>query len=590
MLPQEFILQVIQANPIESVAGSYVQLSRSGSRLKCKCPFHPDGTPSCVLYPENNSFYCFGCHVGGSVITFIQNIESISFMEAVKMLAERAGMTVPEDDRSMAEARREEENRRRLLALNRAAAKYYYTQLTGADKRGILYLKERALLPETIRKYGLGYAGESWDGLREAMHAEGYTDEELLSANLCTRSARNGMLYDRFRKRVIFPIFDLKGSVIAFGGRTIEKDGEPKYLNSSDTPVFKKGLNLFSMNHARRSQSKRLILAEGYMDVIAMNQAGFENVVASLGTALTPEQCRLIRNQRFEEVIVSYDSDAAGRNAALKAINLLRAEGLQVRILRVENAKDPDEYLKKFGAAFFRKLIENAQDAVSYLLDRCKDGIDISEIGGRNIALQKAVKILSALDNKLERSTYISVLAKEYEISVTELNEAVEAQAGRRIRQQHRQEQQAVINKPLIRDTVNVDANGHQREATAEKWILCYLFRNPGMLEKIGEKLTPGDFVTSLNRRIYTVFRENAAAGLPPEQMVWSGDFSVPEAGYIAGITAEYDQIEMSEKSIEECVEILKRHRVFEQPADTLSDEDFSAQFARLAQSKRGET
>lgn len=582
-------MQVIQANPIESVAGSYVQLQRAGSKLKCKCPFHPDNTPSCVFYPENNSFYCFGCHVGGSVITFVQNIESVSFLEAVKMLAERAGMTIPANDRSMAEAKREEEFKRRLLALNRSAARFYFNQLTGADKRGLLYLKERALLPETIRKYGLGYAGDKWDGLRQAMHAEGYSDEELITANLCSRSQKSGGIYDRFRCRVIFPIFDLKGSVIAFGGRTIEKDGEPKYLNSSDTPVFKKGLNLFSMNFAKKSQSKRLILAEGYMDVIAMNQGGFENTVASLGTALTPEQCRLIRNQRFEEVVVSYDSDAAGRNAAMKAINLLRAEGLRVRILRVENAKDPDEYLKKFGPDFFRRLIENAEDAVSYLLDRCRDGIDISEIGGKNIALQNAVKVLSGLDNKLERSSYISKLSKEYEISQTELTEAVEEQTGKRQRRAHRQEQQAVINRPLIRDTVNPDANEHHREATAERWILCYLLRNPEMLPQIEARLAPEDFVTGLNRRIYSALTARAAEGLPPEQTVWTEDFSAAEAGYLAGITAEYDQVEMPEQSIEDCIGILKQYRMSAAPADALSDADFSAQFARLAQNKRGQ-
>lgn len=587
MFPQEFLLQVIQANPIESVAGSYVQLTRAGSKLKCKCPFHPDSTPSCVFYPENNSFYCFGCHVGGSVITFVQNIESLSYPEAVKMLAERAGLTIPADDRNMAEAKREADYKRRLLELNRSAAKFYFEQLTGADKRGLLYLKERALQPETIRKFGLGYANDQWDALRQAMHAQGYTDDELIAANLCSRSSRSGGVYDRFRSRVMFPIFDLRGSVIAFGGRTIEKDGEPKYLNSSDTPVFKKGSNLFSMHLAKKSQSKRLILAEGYMDVIAMYQGGFENVVASLGTALTPEQCRIIRNQRFEEVIVSYDSDAAGRNAAMKAINLLRAEGLRVRILRVENAKDPDEYLKKFGPAFFRRLIENAEDAVSFLLDRCKDGIDIAEIGGRNIALQKAVTVLAGLDNKLERSSYISKLAKEYEISQSELTEAVEDQTGKRQRRTVRQEQRAVINAPLIRDTVNPDANGNQKAANAEKWILCYLFRNPEMLPQIAAQLAPEDFVTDLNRRIFQVCITHAADGLPPEQAVWAEDFSAAEAGYIAGISAEYDQVELSEKSISDCIRILKQEREFSVPAETLSDEDFSAQFAKLAQNKR---
>ena len=590
MLPQEFILQVIQANPIESVAGSYVQLTRAGSKLKCKCPFHPDSTPSCIFYPENNSFYCFGCHVGGSVINFVQNIEALSFPEAVKMLAERAGLTVPADDRSMEEARREENFRRRLLALNRSAARFYYEQLTGADKRGLLYLKERALKPETIRKFGLGYAGEQWDSLRQAMLAQGYTDDELIAANLCTRSAKNGGVYDRFRSRVMFPIFDLRGSVIAFGGRTVEPDGEPKYLNSSDTPVFRKGANLFSMNFAKKSQSKRLILAEGYMDVIAMFQGGFENVVASLGTALTPEQCRLIRNQRFEEVIVSYDSDAAGRNAAVKAINLLRAESLQVRILRVENAKDPDEYLKKFGPAFFRNLLEHAEDAVSFLLDRCKDGIDIAEIGGRNIALQKAVKLLAGIENKLERSSYISKTAKEYEISQAELQEAVDDALGKNRRKIRRQEQQAVMQAPLIRDTLNPDANGNRREAKAEKMILCYLFRNPEALPNVRASLSEADFVTDLNRRIYSAFLQSADQGLPPEQAVYSADFTAAESGYIAGIPAEYDQIELNEQSVSDSIRLLKQHRDREQPAEALSDAEFSEQFTRLIQNKRSGT
>ncbi|MBR5722627.1 MAG: DNA primase, partial [Oscillospiraceae bacterium] len=228
MLPQEFLYQLKQSNPIDAVMGSYVQLIRAGSLLKCQCPFHSEKTPSCVVYTQNNSFYCFGCHAGGDVITFIMKIEGLQYMDAVRMLAERAGMSVPEQEHDNGEANM----RMRLLEMNRAAAKYYFENLTGPDKRGLIYLKERALKPEIIRKYGLGYAGEQWDGLLNAMHNLGYTDQELLASNLCSRSQKSGNLYDRFRNRVIFPIFDLRGSVIAFGGRTIEKGGEPKYLNS----------------------------------------------------------------------------------------------------------------------------------------------------------------------------------------------------------------------------------------------------------------------------------------------------------------------------------------------------------------------
>ncbi|MBP0974543.1 MAG: DNA primase, partial [Oscillospiraceae bacterium] len=355
-LPEEFLYALTQANPITDIAKTYVKITRAGSLYKCCCPFHSERTPSCTFYPHNNSFYCFGCHRGGTVITFIQEAENVSFMDAVRILADRVGMKIPETNENPALINL----RDRVLELNRAAARFYYEQLCGDDKRGLTYLAERALKPETVKKYGLGFANSEWDALAEAMTEKGFTQEELVAANLCGVSRRSGRLFDKFRDRVIFPIFDLRGSVIAFGGRTILKDDSiPKYLNSADTVAFKKGRNLFSMQFARKSGEKRLILAEGYMDVIALNQAGFANAVASLGTALTPDQCRLMR-QYAEEVIISYDSDNAGQNAALKAINLLREVGISPRILHIEGAKDPDEFIKKYGADRFRLMLDKS--------------------------------------------------------------------------------------------------------------------------------------------------------------------------------------------------------------------------------------
>ena len=585
MLPQEFIYQLKQANPIEQVMGSYVQLIRAGSLLKCNCPFHSEKTPSCVVYADTQDphFYCFGCHAGGDVISFIRQIEGIGYMDAVRMLAERAGMTVP----SQSQDNREENMRMRLLELNRAAANYYYKQLTGPDKRGLVYLKERALRPDIIKKYGLGFAGEQWDGLLKAMKNLGFTDEELILANLCSRSQKTGNLYDRFRSRVIFPIIDLRGNVIAFGGRTIEKDGEPKYLNSSDTPVFKKGRNLFSMNFAKKSQSKRLILAEGYMDVIAVHQAGFENVVASLGTALTPDQCRLMR-QYADEVVISYDSDAAGQNATVKAVNLLRAVGLRPRILHMHDAKDPDEYIKKFGAPYFRKLLEDADDALTYELQRCRDGTDPESEDGTITALHKAVSVLAGIANELDRNVYLSRVAKDYDINPEILKAQVEREIRKRKAGAKKQDWENRVSLPRPRDPVNPEAMQHQREATAEEYILCYLFRQPDALESVLARIKPEEFVTAFHRKVYERLAEMLQQGNDFSLSLFSGeDFTPDETGRITGIPARYEEIDISPKAVEDCIQILKQFPMQNVDMTALSTADASAFFAQIRQNKR---
>ena len=583
MLPQEFIYQLKQANPIEQVMGSYVHLVRAGSLLKCQCPFHSEKTPSCVVYADTQDphFYCFGCHAGGDVISFIRQIEGLSYMEAVRMLADRAGLTVPVQSGD----RREENLRMRLLELNRAAANFYFKQLTGADKRGLIYLKERALRPDIIKKYGLGFADERWDGLLTEMRRLGFTDEELLAANLCSRSAQSGNLYDRFRSRVIFPIIDLRGNVIAFGGRTIEKDGEPKYLNSSDTPVFKKGRNLFSMNFAKKSQSKRLILAEGYMDVIAVHQAGFENVVASLGTALTPDQCRLMR-QYADEVVISYDSDAAGQNATVKAVNLLRAVGLRPKILHMTGAKDPDEYIKKFGAPYFRQLLEKADDALTYELHRCRDGTDPESEDGTITALHRSVSVLAGIENELDRNVYLSRVAKDYDISPELLKSQVEQEIRKRRRGEKKQIWRTATAAPRMRDPVNPDAAQNHKAAKAEEMILCYLFRQPDALESVLAQIRPEEFITGFHRRVFATLSEMLRQGYDFSLSLFSEDFTPDETGRIAGIQAKYTDIDISEKAVSDCIRIL--HEQSGKPAaGDMSDADFSALAQRLRQTKR---
>ncbi len=337
----KFIYQLKLANPIDTTMGRYVHLIRSGSNYKCLCPFHSEKTPSCTVYTGTQSFYCFGCGAGGDVITFTKQIENLDTYEAIKLLAERGGLEMPENDLNKDGAKL----KLRILEMNREAANFFYRNLLqGQDKRGLQYAVQRGLTPKAIKKYAIGYAPAAWDGLMKHLEGLGFTREEMLSAGLIRQNARG--CFDFFRERVMFPIIDLRGNVIAFGGRLIEGEG-PKYLNSGDTPVFKKSRNLFSLNFAKNANVKQLILAEGYMDVIAINQAGFEQVVATLGTALTAEQARIMA-QYATEVVLCYDSDSAGQNATHRAINLLSEAGLHTRILKVQDAKDPDEYIRKF--------------------------------------------------------------------------------------------------------------------------------------------------------------------------------------------------------------------------------------------------
>jgi len=583
LLPQEFLYQLKQANPIETIMGRYVQLQRAGSLLKCNCPFHSEKTPSCVVYAgtQDPHFFCFGCHAGGDVITFLMKIEGLSYMEAVETLAQNAGLPMPQQENDHGESRR----RSRLLELNRSAAQFYYKQLCGEDKRGLQYLAERKISPQIIKKFGLGFADGRWDGLQKAMIAEGFTEEELIDANLCSRSQKTGGIFDRFRNRVVFPIFDLRGSVIAFGGRTIEPDGQPKYLNSSDTPVFKKGRNLFAMQFAKKSQSKRLILAEGYMDVISIHQAGFENVVASLGTALTPDQCRLMR-QYCEEVVIAYDSDTAGRSATSKAVNLLRAVGIQPRILKMQDAKDPDEYIKKFGAGRFRLLLEEADDAVQYALDRCKDGIDVTAVDGKVTMMQKAVSVLADIENGMQRSIYLSNLAKEQEIDPVALKEQVEREIRIRRGREKKQAWRATVNQSLLRDPVNPTASGNRKAAKAEELILCYLFRHPDAMTEISEMICPEQFVTELYRRAYEVYLEEMPKLSVFTFSIYSGTFSADEMGALTGIAARYQEIDISLASVHDAVDILLEHSTKEGDAENLTDEEFLAMFARKRSKK----
>lgn len=555
-IPKSFVQQLLLHCDIEEIVSSYLPLKRDGKNKKALCPFHSEKTPSMVVYPNTQSFYCFGCGAGGDVISFIMRIENLDYVEAIHFLAKRAGLTVPEDG----ESDRTGQQKARILEINREAARFFHHCLkTPAGRPGYAYFKQRKLSDQTIVKYGLGFAPDSWSALRDHLRKKGYRDEELVLADVA-RKGRNGSVYDQFRNRVIFPIIDVRGNVIAFGGRVLD-DSKPKYLNTNDTLVFKKSRNLFSLNFAKNSRSKRLILAEGYMDVIAVNAAGFENVVATLGTALTAEQARLI-SKYAEEVVVAYDSDEAGQKATHRAINLLSEVGVSTRILKMEGAKDPDEYIQKFGARRFEMLLDASGDVIEFELDKLKQRYDLEDTNGRVEYVRRSVSVLAEVKNLLEREVYAGLVARDTGVSVSSLMAQAASLAKRRRQTQEKNEWNKIqSNQRVLSDRVNPEKAGHLREARAEEGILGLLLRYPddcGMiLSKVGEE----DFVTAFNRRVFSrinaLFRANNEIGLSD----LTPDFSEPERDRLAALIAESERAGATLTLLDDYIAVLREHQ-----------------------------
>ena len=551
--PDEFIRQLQDRADIVDLFSSYAELKRRGRTYVCRCPFHSEKTPSCTIYPDNQSFYCFGCGAGGSIFTFIQKVENVDFKDAVRILAQRTGMELPQPN---PEEQKTANLRRRCLEINRETANFYFLNLLkGPDRSGLQYFAGRKLLPETIKHYGLGFAPDDWHQLRDHLRSKGYHDDEMVAAGVCRQSEKGGV-YDYFRNRVMFPIIDLSGSVIAFGGRVLD-DSKPKYLNTNDTPVFQKGSQLFSLNFAKNAASRRILLAEGYMDVIALNQAGFPNAVATLGTALTEKQARIIARYA-DEVIISYDSDGAGQTATQRALQHFGAVGLPVRILHMEGAKDPDEYIKKYGAEQFRLLIENAGDAINFRLDRCKEGLDLSTEIGKSEVLRRSLRVLAEISNPLEREVYIARTARELDVRADTLQTQVDKviESDKRFAKQTKF--RAIEAQSLQRDELNPQAQQFPKEARAEQEILAYLLRYPEDYEMLWSLVQPEDFATDLHRRVYEAICEIMQEQTKFDLAMIEDQFSVDEIGRITGIIASYREIDLNRDTLAECAAVLK--------------------------------
>ncbi len=567
--PELFIQELKQNNPIDSVMSSYVSLIRRGRGCVCLCPFHSEKSPSCTLYLENNSFYCFGCGAGGDVITFVMKIENLGYVEAIKFLADRAGMAMPEDSKNDESSR----IKSRILEINRTAARYFYDTLTGSPdgEKGRRYFAERQLSAATITKYGLGYAPNGWSNLSNHLRSKGFYDDELIAAFLCKRGKNDGV-YDVFRDRVMFPIIDLRGNVIAFGGRTIDGDG-PKYVNSSDTPVFKKSRNLFSLNFAKKSEEKRLILAEGYMDVIAINQAGFENVVATLGTALTQEQARLM-SQYAEEIIIAYDSDGAGQNATHKAINLLSEVGLRTKIIKMEGAKDPDEYIKKFGALRFKQLLDKSGGAIEFELEKCRAGLDIETDEGRIEYLKRCVNILADITSPIEREVYAGRLAESNRVNKEMIVQQVNGLIRKR-QNQSKNKEWTEIRTFQKQMRTNPDSYRKPKEYKAEIGIIAYLAANPDEADQISSRVAPEQFATDFNKKVYSVMLEKIKNSAFSDILSLQSEFSADEMGKITEIEVNSKDVNINKTALDDFINILVSSADNSESAKDMSDDEF---------------
>ncbi len=570
-LPSEFLYQLKLANPIDTVIGSYVSMKRSNKDYVALCPFHSEKTPSFHVYSDTQSFYCFGCQKGGDVITFIKEIENLDYVEAINLLAQRAGLEVPQTSSDNSNA----ELKKRIYSINREAANYYFRQLvSGQNKNGLKYFASRSLKPETIKKYGLGFAPPEWDGLKKHLHSLGYTENEMITAGVVSAGKNGKSTYDTFRNRVMFPILDLRGNVIAFGGRVLD-DSIPKYLNTSDTPVFKKSRNLFSLNHAKNSNVKKLILAEGYMDVIAINQAGFENVVATLGTSLTAEQASIMKNYA-DEVIISYDSDSAGQKATHRAISLLSNAGITAKIIKMENAKDPDEYIKKFGVQRFKMLLENSDGAINYELEKCKNGLDIESDTGKVEFLKRAVIVLSQIPNPLERDVYILKIAKQNEVNTDILRSQVNKTVKNNKDIEEKKKWQNIKNQQLFNDPLIPEKASSLKEVKAEEGILVYLFRNPDAIDIARQKITPEHFVTDFYRKIFIILCEKISEFQTFYFSMFSDVLNSEEMGKITGIEASKKEIVLTKQNFDDFIKILEdyKNNPLSHKNNQLSDED----------------
>ncbi|MDL2324089.1 DNA primase [Ruminococcaceae bacterium OttesenSCG-928-A16] len=582
-IPQDYIEELSRRTDIVDLIGSYVELKRAGRMEKGLCPFHNEKTPSFYVYPETNSFYCFGCGAGGGPINFVKSIQNLDYVESVKFLAARVGMPMPDEDDTLSKLRG------RVLGINRETARFYASVLN--TQQGLAarkYLRGRALTDATIRRFGLGFAPDSFGALLNHLKAQGYTEAELLEAGVCKRSQK-GSVYDAFRNRIIFPIIDLRGNVIAFGGRIMDANG-PKYLNSSDTPVFKKSKGLFALNLAKKSVSRRFILAEGYMDVISLHQAGFDTAIATLGTALTADQARLI-NDYATEVVICYDTDEAGQKATARAIEIFKNTNVKVTVLAVTDAKDPDEFIKKFGAQKFEELLDGSRNTIEYALQKAKRKVDTTQPDGRAAYIREALDILAEQARPVEQEIYAGRLAEETDVSkATILSQltTVNRQRGRRIK---REREKRMQNEGVAASISIPYAAGGAKAlgiAFAEQQLVAALLKNAeDFIPLVQGRITPEQFISPDMQEAYAVILQKAAAGAQIDLTTISEDLPEKTLALLGKVLAQNYGIGFSREDVELFLERIEQADTPPAKVAEMTPEELEAHFAALRDKKK---
>ena len=585
-IPEEIINEIKYRNDIENVISQYSVLKRKGKNLVGLCPFHSEKTPSFTVYPENGSFYCFGCGVGGDVITFTGLIENLDYIESIKLLAERSNIQLPEDgyDNSFQKVKNT------VYDINRETAKFFHNYLMSDEGKWALdYYKNRGLSLKTIKHFGLGAAPDSFDALIKHLKTKGYSESDMVTANVVGVSQR-GNFYDRFRKRAMFPIINIRGNIVGFSGRAMPgADKETaKYVNTSDTPVYKKSENLFGINYAKNFCSEQMILVEGNMDVISLHQAGFENVVAPLGTAFTTEQANLIARYT-KEIVLMLDADAAGQKAVRRAEEILRNTGLSVRVVSIPNGKDPDEYIKTQGAERFKALLEGAVSNMEYKLLMAAQGLDLSNDDGRLKYLGLAAEILATTNDVMERDIYIGRLCEKYGVSRTALTTKVDELRQKNIRAVKKAEINEVIHPKFSKDDVNPERRNSLKGTAAEETVISLLLQHPDFYDVVKNELTPDKMVTGLNRRIYEIISDTLNDGRALDISVFAQKLLPAEVGYLVSLQNGNKGGASPKTVLSDCIKVIleENERLSYQNSADVSNEDWAAQLQRIIDKKK---
>ncbi|MBO5955353.1 MAG: DNA primase [Clostridia bacterium] len=555
---QDFIDEVVQKNDIVDVISRYTTLKRVGNRFQALCPLHNDKkTPSFSVSPDKQLFFCFGCNAGGTVINFVMAKENLDFMEAVKLLAERTGIPVP-DYRSATERNRAaqlHEKKKRMYEMNAEAARFFFNNLIAPEnKKALDYLKMRKLSNATIKNFGLGYAPDSWSQLIDFMKKKGYAEEELIEGGLAVRRD-NGTCFDKFRDRVMFPILDLRGNVIAFGGRILtDKEGAPKYLNSPETLVFKKKDNLFAMNIAKNSKAGQFLLMEGYMDVISLHQNGFDNAVASLGTAFTPQQAEIIKRYA-DKAVLCYDSDEAGQKATHRAGEILREADIKTKVLKMNEGKDPDEYIKAKGAEMFQLLLDKAESFVEYKIHCIEKQYNLEDTVEKIEFIEQIAKIFANITNDVEREIYIKKIARETDVSPDSIEVRVRELSRKLNRSRATKEQNR--EKRLFEERTGGRSDLEKMRVYNAEKLLLNLICEKEIFKQVRDRLSADDFSEGMHRRLAEIIFETLSKGDKVNPVTVISLFDQEQIGAVSEILADDRNVENPAEAVEMPLKIV---------------------------------